>query len=255
MSEEKTDKAFWNDSYWTADEHKKKTHIPTVPKTNPIRQWIEKYLPDNLTGKTCIEVGCYPGRFLTIFGDHGATLSGVDFVDDIVSVPENLAKQGYKVGRFWNEDFFKMSINQQFDIVTSFGFIEHFTDVKKSLEAHANLVAPGGLVIIEVPNFLGGFQKFIHKNFDKENFAKHHLPAMEAETLKRIFTEMGFEIIYSGYFGQFHYWVEPAKRGFFSKLFLAFMGQLKKILWRILPADKKLYSPYCGIIAKRVKSI
>jgi len=39
---------------------------------------IRKYIPSNKNGN-CIEVGSFPGPFLTVLGDLGYTLPGIDF--------------------------------------------------------------------------------------------------------------------------------------------------------------------------------
>ncbi|MEO7522925.1 MAG: hypothetical protein ABIT58_02460, partial [Ferruginibacter sp.] len=39
---------------------------------------IKKYIPPNENG-SCLEIGSFPGPFLSFFGDLGYTLNGVDF--------------------------------------------------------------------------------------------------------------------------------------------------------------------------------
>ena len=251
MNNNKTDRAFWNNTYWCAEDHKVKAEPLTVFRLHPIRTWIEAHATTATKGQSCIEVGCYPGRFLTIFGDLGYTLSGIDFAENIDEVPRNLKEQGYNVDRFWNGDFFEMSIDQTFDIVSSFGFIEHFTDVERTLEAHMRLVADHGLLIIEVPNFVGPVQRIIHRVFDKANYGMHHLPAMDMKKLARILEHSGFDILAQGYFGAFQFWVEPGRRGVMSRMCLKRMEQASRVLRRILPPHKRLYSPYGGVIARK----
>jgi SAM-dependent methyltransferase len=45
--------------------------------------------------------------------------------------------------------------SKKFDIVCSFGFIEHFHNPKKALEIHADFLKPGGLLICLIPNLYG----------------------------------------------------------------------------------------------------
>lgn len=49
------------------------------------------------------------------------------------------------------KDIFKLDIKDRFDIVSSFGLIEHFPDKKEVVLAHTKFVKPDGLVLIIVP--------------------------------------------------------------------------------------------------------
>lgn len=49
------------------------------------------------------------------------------------------------------EDIFKINFSKRFDIICSFGFIEHFPDKRKVLEIHKKFLAHDGYVIIIVP--------------------------------------------------------------------------------------------------------
>jgi len=53
----------------------------------------------------------------------------------------------------------------KFDIVASFGFIEHFTNWVEILESHISLLNNNGYLIVEVPNFIGPFQHWLHAKF------------------------------------------------------------------------------------------
>src|SRR5713101_7012934 len=79
-------------------------------------------------GGTCFEVGCYPGNFLIHLGRRfGYEVSGIDATPFVLTrMPPRF--QGVKVGRFYQGDFLQFQPPGLFDVVCSFGFIEHFTN-------------------------------------------------------------------------------------------------------------------------------
>lgn len=50
-----------------------------------------------------------------------------------------------------NVDIFKLEMDDRFDVVCSFGLIEHFEDKKAVLDVHDKFAVPGGLIVILVP--------------------------------------------------------------------------------------------------------
>jgi 2-polyprenyl-3-methyl-5-hydroxy-6-metoxy-1,4-benzoquinol methylase len=52
---------------------------------------------------------------------------------------------------YLNTDLFELELTERFDLVCSFGLIEHFIDKRPVLAAHKKFVKPGGVIIILVP--------------------------------------------------------------------------------------------------------
>jgi L-malate glycosyltransferase len=223
-----------------------------APKTDPIRKWIEAHIPKAHEGeKTCIEIGCYPGRYLSVFGELGYSLSGIDLTDRLDVLPAWLRFKGYQVGSFWKMDFLDSHLSQKFDVVASFGFLEHFTNWDAILAKHICLVKAGGYLILETPNFLGGFQRWIHVNFDSNNYERHCISAMDIEKWGAILRGSQFDIIYGRYFGGFTFWTLDQTLTFIQKLILKILRKSRRPLNSVLPKDRKIYSPFCGMIARK----
>lgn len=221
-------------------------------KIDPVRAWIEANIP-NIDGKnkTCIEIGCYPGRYLSVFGELGYELFGIDLTDKLGILPTWLREKGYKVGSFWKMGIQDFDPKQKFDVVASFGFIEHFTNWDKILMKHMSFVKENGYLILEVPNFLGAFQHWVHANFDRANYERHCLSAMDIERWREILDVSQFDIIYEKYFGGFDFWTVDRNLTLIKKLFIKILKKLRRPLNIILPKDRKMYSPFCGVIARR----
>ena len=101
---------------------------------NFIRKQIEQFVLPNSHGDA-FEIGCYPGTYLSIFGDAGYTLNGVDIYANVISMETSLQKRGYKTGSFFQSDFETFLPQQNYDVVSSFGFIEHFKTYKEIISS------------------------------------------------------------------------------------------------------------------------
>ena len=236
--------------YWNREYRSFNLHI--AKKKDSVRRWIESHVaPAGSANRTCLEIGCHPGRFMAVFGELGYELFGIDFAADLATLPAWLKRCGYRVGRFWTQDFASFAPERKFDLVASFGFIEHFTNWEDILAKHAALVDDKGCLVIEAPNFTGAFQHWLHSNFDQLNYARHHPPAMDVERWAKILERCGFEITYCGYFGEFRFWTEPQPRTLKQRSILAAMRMLQPALRLALPPDRKAYAPFCGVIATR----
>ena len=236
--------------YWKREHASRRPHI--AKRKDFIRRWIESQLARaGGEHKSCLEIGCYPGRFLAVFGELGYELYGVDLAERLEALPAWLRQRGYKTGQFWQQDFNAFDPRREFDVVASFGFIEHFTNWEDILRKHLSLVAAGGCLVVEAPNFTGGFQQWLHANFDRANYARHHIPAMDVDKWKTLIEDSGFDIRYSGYFGKFRFWTEQEPRTLYQRSVLRGLRILQPALRLCLPPDRKSYSPFCGVVATR----
>jgi 2-polyprenyl-3-methyl-5-hydroxy-6-metoxy-1,4-benzoquinol methylase len=238
-------------SYW--DEAYSDYELTEDESEDFIKEWIRKYLPANPNG-TCFEVGCFPGRFLTFIGRMGYTLNGVDLTPRVtMEFPQWLRSRGLKTGYFYQEDFFNFATEKKFDVVCSFGFIEHFKNWEEVFVRHLLMVNDGGYVIIETPNFRGTVQRLIHYFLDRENYERHYIKSMSPSKWRKICKKHNFKIINHGFIGEFQFWVDKPPTGKFKrKVFLKLLDYYPRL--RRLPRNKKLYSPYCGIIAQKQPS-
>jgi hypothetical protein len=138
-------------------------------------------------------------------------------------------------------------------IVCSFGFIEHFIEWEVVVTRHLELVAPEGLLIIMSPNFAGAWQKHFHRLFDKQNFLRYYLPAMEPFKWRAIAEKAGFTTNFCGYFGRFDFGAAYQQHSFFAKLMVHGMVDILVPLLRRLPwpEGQQLYTPCCVFIAQK----
>jgi SAM-dependent methyltransferase len=226
-----------------------------LDNANIIKYWIESQL-DFSSIRNCIEIGCFPGRYLSIFADHHVEVNGIDYIPEVSELKDLFLKNGNKVGQFWEGDFFELSINKKYDCVYSLGFIEHFKDWKLAIKKHCELVNENGYLIIETPNFRGFFQRIPRFLFDYKNYKRHNIESMNLYAWEKILKENGFEILNKEYIGGYLLWFEnPPKNKLLIKFKDKIISALKLIVWMIFKdqKDHKLFSAAIGIIAiKRI---
>ena len=163
-------------NYW--DESYEKYVFSKTPESDPIRQLLQKHLNgDKQT--SVLELGCFPGRYLQVFGEMGFALNGIDTTPRVeYDLPSYLNEQGFGVEIFIQGDALTHQFDQKYGIVCSFGFIEHFEEWNLVIERHLSLLENKGILIITVPNFSGFFQYFYHLIFDKPNLKRHNISSM-----------------------------------------------------------------------------
>lgn len=222
-----------------------------APQNDIIRKYIEKYIPKASPKKNAIEIGCYPGRYLSVLAELGYEVNGIDLTPKLRLLAKWFQESGYKVGSFWREDFLKFRAKKKYDVVVSFGFLEHFIDWKGVLRKHCRLVKEGGLIFIAVPNFIGRFQNYFHRKFDLNNYKRHNIPSMDLKSWEAVFENENFSILYSGYFGNFCFWVGNEPRPLWQRIFLETMKFFMPLFAKLLPKNRKSTSPFGGIVANK----
>ncbi len=110
-----------------------------------------------------------------------------------------LARQQME-GHVWCQDFFTFTeANQsQFDLIISFGFVEHFSDPGVPLRAMHSLLASGGYMFASVPN-MPGIYGWLQKLVNRSVYDVHFL--LDAQALYGYTTVAGFDNIRAGYIG------------------------------------------------------
>lgn len=235
--------------FW--QKHYGDSHLQEAEAGHPVIRWLADHVPP--AGGDCIEIGCFPGRFLPFFGRLGYRLNGIDVIKGVLDLPAWLRGRGLAAGDFCQQDFFTFKPQKRYEIVCSFGFIEHFMAWEDVLARQIDMVAPGGLLIVMCPNFAGTWQKYFHRLLDRENFRRHNLQAMDPQRWSVMAEKKRFSMIFSGYFGRFDMWAASQKRSLPAKLMVhGILDILVPMLRPLpLPEGRKSYAPCCGMIAKK----
>jgi hypothetical protein len=105
------------------------------------------------------------------------------------------------IGDFIKADFTQYHSDKRYDLVTSFGFVEHFEDYKDIIERHCSLVDNGGYLLITAPNYAKGLRHKLAKTYNPGKFKTHNIDSMNPKIWENICIKNGFKIVYCGYIG------------------------------------------------------
>jgi 2-polyprenyl-3-methyl-5-hydroxy-6-metoxy-1,4-benzoquinol methylase len=139
------------------------------------------------SGKKLLEIGCARSAWLPYFAkEFGFNVSGIDYSDTGCSQAEQLLLKAGVEGKVICGNFFFPPDHfiEAFDVVISFGVVEHFRDTSGCLRAFSRFLKAGGLLFTNLPNLVGlngMIQKIVnrpvfdvHVPLDKDDLARAH---------------------------------------------------------------------------------
>ncbi|MFA6317544.1 MAG: class I SAM-dependent methyltransferase [Elusimicrobiota bacterium] len=188
---------FWDD-FW------KGTVLPVLP--DPGKSYERCYLDlfeSRLrppAGGSVFEAGCAPGMWLAWFHKRfGLAPFGCDISPKgLALTEENLRLCGVR-GNIASVDLFAYRPEKPFDVVLSLNFIEHFDNPAPVLDRQVGLLAPGGTLVLSVPNLTG-----LNAWLTKPSFlAAHNASVMNRAFFEEFAARAGLETVFLGYIGGF----------------------------------------------------
>lgn len=249
MDKKYTDKDYW-EQYWN-EEIRKETEFYFDELIDKYISWkdINSYM----------EIGGAPGSVMThMYKIHGLSVSTVDFTES-ERIIEFLNVHGVEKYSVFQSDFMKFDIVphcKKYDIVASWGFIEHFERkvAAKFIEKQKQMVSEKGYLVIELPNIRKVFW-LVYWIFNRELIKIHNLEIMDLSWLKKCVTKDGkFELLYASYYftmnPQNEFFVEHKRIGRICKWIVCFFGRRS-----FSDHVKKWFFPYIIIIARRKKGL
>ena len=198
-----------------------------------------------------IEIGGYPGYFAIYFKkywDYDVTL--LDYIIDQKIIRNLLKANGLKPNDIntIKRDFLLSDEINKYDVVYSFGFIEHFDNPGIILKKHWKLVKKDGTMIIIYPNLLG-INGVVQKIFDPENLKIHNLKIMDIKSIKSQLKKAGIKCADVFYYGGFGVWLERLnERNIFIKALIYGLSAVGKLI-KLFRLNSKLTSPHIVIVA------
>jgi SAM-dependent methyltransferase len=172
-------------------------------------RWLEKSF--KARGRV-LDIGCGEGTFLDEANGRGwngvgTELNAGKFHGSDLEVYEDLAQVATKYGA------------ESFDAVTMWHTLEHFRNPREVLCEAFELLAPGGVLLVAVPD-AGGWQARLFGKFWLHRDVPRHLFHFNFEALKTLLGECGFDIKTSGH-QEFEYdllgWSQSALNSMFRQ--------------------------------------
>jgi 2-polyprenyl-3-methyl-5-hydroxy-6-metoxy-1,4-benzoquinol methylase len=255
-------------SYW--DEVLSSAKLPRVNSSRSYLYSITMKFADKILSnenfKTFFEVGCGSSGWLPYFaGKYGYRVSGLDYSDiGCQLATKNLEMLNIDHDEILCRDFFlpDPTNGKKFDVVFSYGVIEHFSNPDDIIGIFKNFLNENGVMITLVPNFTGLNGK-LTKLFMRDVYDIHN--PINAKQLSSLHTSNSMTVLKNGYAGIFSLGVMPLiksnhwlfkKDTVRRKFFLALFNIADKIMgkiFKILPFDipSKYFSPYVICIARK----
>jgi SAM-dependent methyltransferase len=264
-----TDKA--GEEYWTnAWQHMKlaATMNPYSKNVNDfeivlLHKIFQKYFSGiNTSDKLMLEIGCGNSAYLPYFHKYfGFKIFGIDYSQLACEQTKKILEREHVEGEIILGDAFNppQEMTGKFDVVTSFGVVEHFDRTAETLKEFYKFLKPGGLMITLIPN-LAGLSGWLQKKFFRRVY-DIHIP-MDKNFLDAEIKKAGLELVYSEYCQGLNINVVlldakgRAKFYWLKKIFIRLFRYAIKIVWifemllRPLPAGK-IFSNYIITLAKR----
>jgi 2-polyprenyl-3-methyl-5-hydroxy-6-metoxy-1,4-benzoquinol methylase len=166
---------------------------------------LAKYLP--LPNARILDIGCGGGLFLSLLKERGAQVVGIELSDSRAHYAKT--KHGLEIDKHPIEsDHWQKGYAGYFDAVTLWDVIEHVNYPQLTLRSAANVLKPGGLLLIDTPcrdsfyhhfgeityRLTGGrFPTFLNAMYSSHLFG--HKQIFSTSEMKALFESTGLEVI------------------------------------------------------------
>lgn len=238
-------------TYWDSAWHNQ-SDLPDIwkPEAPSINNYIQKsyheffcqvFLQNGLgQGKKLLEVGCARSSTLPYFAkEFGFKITGIDYSDFGCKMTQAILEREHVNGSILCEDFFAPSeiLIEKFDVIVSFGVLEHFQDPINCVTAFAKYLKPGGFMITIIPN-LTGILGLIQKYINRPVYEIHHM--LDKDSLFKAHQDAGMDVLDCNYFISTNFGIcnlsglpNNTFSWYVKKILLAILSRLSKVVWLI----------------------
>jgi len=223
--------------------------------------FLDRYLPKRKDWSV-IEIGACPGsQLLAIALSHGYRPVALDYLPEVRHLSQAFASFGIDDLEVIEQDFLTFRTTRRFDVVTSYGFIEHFSDPEDIIRRHWDLVADDGFLVLGTPVF-GPLQLALRRRILKPGeleriLRMHNTRIMNVEAITEICRRLPAARIeaaaYAGHMGAwFSFRDSGVRRG---RAWLLVLWRAAGLVPRLLNRSSWRFSPLGLVIARRAARI
>jgi SAM-dependent methyltransferase len=155
------------------------------------RDLYNDYFSDCVPGRS-LDIGCGRGEWVRVLETHGWIAHGIDSYN-------NFEPDGV---RFFRSSLVEFEPTYSYDLITLVHCFEHLGDPVASLDKIAQMLVPGGQLLIVVPNFGGVWSAILKERWHMLK-PEHHCYHYTLKSLRRILECSSFNVsairTYSGY--------------------------------------------------------
>jgi SAM-dependent methyltransferase len=252
--------------YWNATWDRAQLPPPFDPADTSLDNYVNvqlhRYFRSRVadqSGLKVLEIGCANSIWSVHFHQFWqASVTGLDYSEVGCAKTRQLFDAYGIAGDVLCADLFAppSDLLAQFDIVMSFGVVEHFRDTASCLRACARFVKPSGRMITLIPN-LTGLVGWIQKSVDPAVYGVH-VP-LTREQFAAAHRQAGIDLLECDYFLAIN--LSAVNSGRFSvhpwnRHFRHLLSATSKVVWllegrgaRLLPTNR-FTSPYIIAVAR-----
>ncbi|WP_448506384.1 class I SAM-dependent methyltransferase [Immundisolibacter sp.] len=195
-----TKKEYWDNSYASREEI---ADLELGWRNHTTFLWVKKIQEIGLDGKNVLEIGAGDSASLPYFAKKypGSRFAGMDYSQaGCEMLAKRVAASGVSNVDIYQQDMFSMEsdLHGKFDLVMSFGVVEHFTELSNALLAKRQYLKDQGYMFSLIPNMAGSIGSLtnllnrkiyeVHNPHDWNSFLEGHRKA-------------GLTVISGGYLG------------------------------------------------------
>jgi cyclopropane fatty-acyl-phospholipid synthase-like methyltransferase len=196
MADDKAGKSYW-DALWKHGRTALEVELRGRDLNQYVNRKFHRFFIDTFrahptASQRLLEIGCAKSSWLPYFAkEFRFDVVGLDYSEvGCAQARRMLADAGVK-GEVICADLFTPpeELLGTFDLVVSFGVVEHFEDTAACLSAFARFLKPGGMLLTSIPNlagWIGSIQRMvnrrvfdIHVPLDSQALAAGHRPSLE----------------------------------------------------------------------------
>ena len=211
--------------------------------------------------KELVEVGCARSQVLPVLAKRfGMKVAGIDYSPNGCEQTRLILGREGVAGEVHCSDIFDIpkQLVGKFDVVISFGLIEHFSDTNAIVSALAKLLKPGGMIFTNIPN-MRGVPGLVQKKMNRAIY-DIHVPLTPNE-MRDAHGKAGLNILDCDYFLSNNFGVlnlgesrTKALGWWFRKIILAVLARVSMSVWLVerlvgeMPVGR-IFSPYINCVA------
>ena len=225
---ELSEKSYWNEIHW-------KMTFPRIVKDKQYPAWvIDSFIEPFIKGKTLFEMGCGSSAWLPFLAKkYNLLVSGLDYTHiGAFNCKRNLTIQNIKFDEIIEQDVLTWDTDKKYDIIISFGLIEHFEKPETVLFNAYKHLNDGGLIITVIPNLMGLAHQLTHRFIPESSDGYKKI---NKRILSGLHNSAGFNLLNCGYAGMIYPLLIPWSVRFKR---LAFVNLLNAIITKLFRALK-----------------
>jgi 2-polyprenyl-6-hydroxyphenyl methylase/3-demethylubiquinone-9 3-methyltransferase len=221
---------------------------------NKFRNQVEilaSHLP--LPGARVLDIGCGGGLFLSLLKDKGAQVTGIELSDSRAYYARTKHElEIYKIPI--ESDTWQKDRANSFDAVTLWDVIEHVNYPFQTLQCAANVLKPGGYLLIDTPcrdSFYHRFGEFTYRlsggrqpTFLNAMYSSHlfgHKQIFSTAEMRQLFEAAGLQVIDLHKFHELSFPYEfYLRRLFKSQMLVKLLLPAVRLFFRIFKIQNKM---------------